>query len=58
MSRAIATHELEELIACFIDDLATGGDSHEQAAEHARKLFSMLEDFHLLAGADKVIFWG
>lgn len=54
MTQAIREHGLEEIVACFIDDLATGGGTHEEAVQNAEKLFTMLEDFHLLAGADKV----
>ena len=42
------------MVGCFIDDLAVGGNTHEEAAAHAALLFAMLEERHLLAGADKV----
>ncbi len=51
---ALASHGLLDLVGCFIDDLATGGEDHEQAAHRAKQLFSMMEEWQLLAGADKV----
>ncbi len=54
MNAAIAGAKLLDSLGCFIDDLAGGGSSHEEAARTAGKLFHMLEEKHLLAGADKV----
>jgi hypothetical protein len=51
---ALAAHGLLDIIGCFIDDLATGGEDHEEGAHRARALFAMMEDWRLLAGADKV----
>ena len=45
---------MAEELGCFIDDLATGGHSHEQCAQHAARMFDMLASRHLLAGGDKV----
>ncbi len=38
----------------FIDDVATGGATHEEGVKNLRDLFAALEAAHLLAGADKV----
>lgn len=54
MLEAILAHGLEDILGCFIDDVATGGDTHAQSQDHTRRLFAMLVDRHLLAGADKV----
>ena len=44
MQQALRQAGLSELVGCFIDDLAIGGRSHEEAAANAGKLFGMLED--------------
>ena len=54
MQQALRDAGLNDMVGCFIDDLAIGGRSHQEAADNAGKLFAMLEDSHLLAGADKV----
>lgn len=54
MNEAIAGAGLQEHLGCFIDDLATGGFSHAEAAARAAAMFAMLATRHLLAGADKV----
>jgi hypothetical protein len=41
-------------VGAFIDDLATGGQDHHQSAVNAAKMFGMLRDLNLKAGADKV----
>lgn len=51
---ALASHDLLDQVGCFIDDLATGGADHVHSADRVRALFKMMEDWHLLAGADKV----
>jgi len=43
-----------EDLGCFIDDLATGGHNHKHNAANAAKMFAMLADRKLLAGANKV----
>ena len=54
MNTAIQEDGLSEVLSCFIDDLATGGHSHTENAQHAGRMFQMLAARHLLAGADKV----
>ena len=54
MNEAVASAGLQEVLGCFIDDLATGGYSHTQCAERAAAMFAMLAARRLLAGADKV----
>ena len=54
MNTAIQEAGLADLLSCFIDNLATGGHSHQQIADHAAAMFKMLADRRLLAGADKV----
>ena len=54
MNEAIASAKLQDVLGCFVDDLATGGHSHKQNAERAAAMFAMLMSRHLLAGADKV----
>lgn len=41
-------------MGAFIDDLATGGQTHAQAAANTGRLLAMLEDFNLKVGAEKV----
>lgn len=51
---ALAAHKLTDIIAGFIDDLATGGVDHKQAAANTARMFAMLRDYNLKAGAEKV----
>lgn len=41
-------------MGAFIDDLATGGSSHAHNAKNTGKMFAMLKDLNLKAGAEKV----
>ena len=45
---------LAEIVAAFIDDLATGGKDHQSSAHNFGKLLGMLEAANLKAGASKV----
>ena len=45
---------LADIIAAFIDDLATGGRDHQSCAHNFGKLLAMLEEANLKAGATKV----
>ena len=54
MNSSIAEDGLQDDLACFIDDLATGGNSHAENAARAAAMFAMLARRRLLAGADKV----
>lgn len=51
---ALTAHQLCDVVGGFIDDLATGGQDHEQGAANAARLFAMLADFNYKAGAEKV----
>ena len=44
MQQALRQAGLGDMVGCFIDDLAIGGKSHQEAAQNAGKLFAMLED--------------
>ena len=54
MSEAIAGSGLACQVGCFLDDLATGGGNHAAAAANVGRMLSMLIEYRLLAGADKV----
>ena len=54
MNSAISEAGLHDVLGCFIDDLATGGNSHAENAARASSMFAMLATRRLLAGADKV----
>lgn len=54
MNKAIAEDELHDDVAAFIDDLATGGETHEESAARAGKMLGMLAKRGLKAGADKI----
>ena len=54
MSEAIAGSGLARQVGCFLDDLATGGGNHAASAVAVGRMLTMLQDYHLLAGADKV----
>ena len=45
---------LADIVAAFIDDLATGGRDHQSCAHNFSKLLAMLEAANLKAGATKV----
>ena len=47
---------MQEIVGAFIDDLATGGMSHQETAGRAGKMLRMLGEKGLKAGADKVFF--
>lgn len=51
---ALSAHQLHDIVGGFIDDLATGGSDHVQGAANAVKMFAMLRDFNMKAGAEKV----
>ena len=38
----------------FIDDLATGGKSHQHSADNCRKMFACLQAANFKAGAKKI----
>ena len=54
MNEAISQAGLADELGCFIDDLATGGHSHEGCAKNAARMFAMLAHRRLLAGGYKV----
>ncbi len=54
MAQILAAAGLGDFTGVFIDDVATGGDTHEEGVKNVRDLFAALEGAHLLAGADKV----
>ncbi len=54
MASTLGKAGLGDRAACFIDDVGTGGATHEEGVQNIRDLFAALEDSHLLAGADKV----
>jgi hypothetical protein len=56
INRAISDAQLQEIVAAFIDDLATGGMCHEETAERAGHMLKMLATKGLKAGADKIFF--
>lgn len=54
VNKAIAEDELFDDVAAFIDDLATGGETHVENAERTGKMLGMLAKRGLKAGADKI----
>ena len=56
MSEAIAAASLTCILGCFLDDLATGGANHVEAAVHTGRMLDMLKARCLLAGVDKIFF--
>ena len=54
MSEAIANSGMTRILGCFLDDLATGGANHQEAAANTGRKLAMLKSARLLAGADKV----
>jgi hypothetical protein len=54
VNKAISEAQLQELVGAFIDDLATGGATHEEAAVRAGDMLRMLSAKGLKAGADKI----
>jgi hypothetical protein len=56
VNKAISDAQLQEIVGAFIDDLATGGATHEEAAARAGGMLRMLDSKGLKAGADKVFF--
>lgn len=54
VNKAISEDELHDIVAAFIDDLATGGSTHQECAKRAEQMLSMLGKRGLKAGADKI----
>ena len=54
MSEAIAAAGLTRILGCFLDDLATGGANHVDAAAHTGRILDVLKAGCLLAGVDKI----
>ena len=43
ISEVIAAAGLTRILGCFLDDLATGGANHVEAAVHTRRMLDMLK---------------
>ena len=56
INKAISDANLQEIVGAFIDDLATGGMTHQETADRAGQMLRMLASKGLKAGADKVFF--
>lgn len=54
INKAIAEDQLHDDVGAFIDDLATGGLTHEEAALKGKKMLQMLGKRGLKAGANKI----
>jgi len=54
INKAIAEDGLHNDIGAFIDDLATGGSTHQEAAQKTKKMLQMLGKRGLKAGANKI----
>jgi len=54
INKAIAEDDLHNDVAAFIDDLATGGLSHREAAQKTKSMLMMLGKRGLKAGANKI----
>jgi len=54
INKAIAEDGLHNDVGAFIDDLATGGLTHQEAAQKTNRMLQMLGKRGLKAGANKI----